>query len=232
MHVYRAATYTALSFDVVSFITQRLAGPVLDSKYAKTIADVDALLKRQPIGVQLATDGWKRKNVNEAQKVQNFIANFPDGGSSFLTAHGTDGCTMDNHEYERILTEQIVALGERLGSINKVLGCITDREAAIQLAFDRLETKYHWLVNLVCQVSLGWCRHAAMSVGCSKRVQCRLMASVCSSKTCSRSSYQWATLSRPPSRLATLRATMLGFAGCCMSSRKQCMATTLRLLHR
>lgn len=147
---------------------------MLDSKYAKTIADVDALLKRQPIGVQLATDGWKRKNVNEAQKVQNFIANFPDGDSSFLTAHGTDGCTMDNHEYERILTEQIVALGERLGSINKVLA----------------------------------------------------------SKTCSRNSYQWATLSRPPSRLATLRATMLGFAGCCMSFRKQCMATTLRLLHR
>jgi len=92
-------------------IMQRLAGPVLDSKYAKTITDVDALLKKQPIGVQLATDGWKRKNVNEAQKVQNFIANFPDGGSSFLTAHGTDGCTMDNHEYERILTEQIVVLG-------------------------------------------------------------------------------------------------------------------------
>ncbi|KAL0023253.1 hypothetical protein WJX77_000286 [Trebouxia sp. C0004] len=134
---------------------KRLAGPVLDSRDAKTIADVDALLERQPIGVQLATDGWKRKNVNEAQKVQNFMANFPDGGSSFLTAHGTDGCTMDNHEYERILTEQIVALGERLGSINKVLGCITDREAAVQLAFDRLETKYHWLVNLVCQ-ALGF----------------------------------------------------------------------------
>ncbi len=27
---------------------QRLAGPVLDSKYAKTITDVDALLKKQP----------------------------------------------------------------------------------------------------------------------------------------------------------------------------------------
>jgi len=216
---------------------QRLAGPVLDSKYAKTITDVDALLKKQPIGVQLATDGWKSKNVNEAQKVQNFIANFPDGGSSFLTAHGTDGCTMDNHEYERILTEQIVALGERLGSINRVLGCITDRETAIQIAFDRLETKYHWMVNLVCQVSLRCCSHAvkhaaAMSIGCSKHVECRLMASVCSSKTCSKSSYQWATLLRPPSRLATSRATMLGFAGCCMSFRKQCMATTLRLLHR
>ena len=41
----------------------------------------------------------------------------------------------------------------RLGSIEKVLGCITDREAAVQLAFNRLEDKYHWLVNLVCQVS-------------------------------------------------------------------------------
>lgn len=126
---------------------------MLESKYAETVGKVDALLKKQTIGVQLATDGWKRKNVNEAQKVQNFIANFPDGGSSFLTAHGTDGCAMDNVEYERILTEQIELLGGRLGSITKVLGCITDREAAVQLAFDRLEKKYHWIINLVCQVS-------------------------------------------------------------------------------
>lgn len=126
---------------------------MLDKKYAETVGSVDQVLKKQPIGVQLATDGWKRKNVNEGQKIQNFIANFPDGGSSFLSAHNTDGACMDNVEYERILTEQIVALGERLGSIEKVLGCITDREAAVQLAFNRLEDKYHWLVNLVCQVS-------------------------------------------------------------------------------
>lgn len=62
---------------------------------------------------------------------------------------------MDNHEYERILTEHIEALGKRLGSIEKVLGCITDREAAIQIAFDRLEKQYPWMVNLVCQV--GFC---------------------------------------------------------------------------
>ena len=59
---------------------------------------------------------------------------------------------MDNIEYERIFTQQIVLLGERLCSIEKVLSCITDREAAVQLAFATLETKYHWMVNLVCQV--------------------------------------------------------------------------------
>ena len=60
---------------------------------------------------------------------------------------------MDNKEYERILTDHIVALGNRLGSIEKVLGCITDREAAVQIAFNSLEKKYHWLINLVCKVS-------------------------------------------------------------------------------
>lgn len=50
---------------------------------------------------------------------------------------------MDNVEYERILTEQIELLGGRLGSITKVLGYVTDREAAVQLAFDSLEKKYH-----------------------------------------------------------------------------------------
>ena len=60
---------------------------------------------------------------------------------------------LDNVEYERILREQIELLGGRLGSITIVLGCITDREAAVQLAFNRLEKKYHWMINLVCQVS-------------------------------------------------------------------------------
>ena len=39
-----------------------------------------------------------------------------------------------------------------LSVIIQVLGCITDRETAIQIAFKNLEDKYHWLVNLVCQV--------------------------------------------------------------------------------
>ena len=60
---------------------------------------------------------------------------------------------MNNIEYERIFTQHITDLGKRLGSIEKVLGCITDREAAVQVAFASLESKYYWMVNLVCQVS-------------------------------------------------------------------------------
>ena len=63
---------------------------MLDKKYAATIKQVDDKLVKQTIGVQVGTDGWKRKNVNEAQKIQNFIANFPDGSTQFLTAHDTD----------------------------------------------------------------------------------------------------------------------------------------------
>ena len=66
MHVYRAATYTALSFDIVSFITQRLAGPVLDSKYAKTIADVDALRTQSSAG-KVAHKDLKSSEVKEME---------------------------------------------------------------------------------------------------------------------------------------------------------------------
>ena len=63
---------------------------MLDKKYAEAIKQVDEKLAKQPIGVQIGTDGWKRKNVNENQKIQNFIANFPDGGTQFLNAHDTE----------------------------------------------------------------------------------------------------------------------------------------------
>lgn len=63
---------------------------MLDKKYAETMKVIDDKLAKQPIGVQIGTDGWKRKNVNEAQKIQNFIGNFPDGSTQFLTAHNTE----------------------------------------------------------------------------------------------------------------------------------------------
>ena len=42
---------------------------MLDKKYAETMKVIDDKLAKQPIGVQIGTDGWKRKNVNEAQKI-------------------------------------------------------------------------------------------------------------------------------------------------------------------
>ena len=59
---------------------------------------------------------------------------------------------MDHLEFLRIMKEQISSLSERLGSAEKVLGYITDREAAVQKAFRMLEAEYYWMVNLVCQV--------------------------------------------------------------------------------
>ncbi len=79
-----------MAFASKHCMLQRLAGPLLDNRYAETVKQVDDRLAKQSIGVQMATDGWKRKNVNEAQKIQNFIANFPDGGTQFLTAYNTE----------------------------------------------------------------------------------------------------------------------------------------------
>ena len=85
-----AKQLVALAFVFNRFMLQMLAGPVLDKKYDATIKEVDNKLAKQPIGVQIGTDGWKRKNVNDTQKIQNFIANFPDGSTQFLTAHDTE----------------------------------------------------------------------------------------------------------------------------------------------
>ena len=140
---------------------QTLAGKALNTKYEATVEDLNTKLQRQQIGVQIGTDGWKRKNVNHAQKIQNFVACFPDSGTAFLGVVNTNGVSMDNTEYERILTIQIESLGKRIGSVDKVLGCITDREAAVQLAFSRLEQKYPHKVNLVSHV--GSCHFSAIA---------------------------------------------------------------------
>jgi len=137
------------------YALQTLVSTTLNTKYDSAVQDVTKRLHEQGIGVQLGTDGWKRKNVNNGQKLLNFIANFPDGGTSFLGVTDTQGASMDHLEFLRIMKEQIIALGERLGALSKVLGCITDREAAVQKAFHMLETEFHWMVNLVCQVNIA-----------------------------------------------------------------------------
>lgn len=131
---------------------QTLISKHLDRRYEEKQQSLNQNLQQQSIGVQLGTDGWKRKHVNEGQKLLNFIANYPDGGTAFLAFADTKGAVMDHLEFLRIMKEQISSLAERLGSVEKVLGCITDREAAVQKAFRMLEAEYHWMVNLVCQV--------------------------------------------------------------------------------
>jgi len=154
---------TAKCYNV--YALQTLVSTTLNNKYDSAVQDVTKRLHEQGIGVQLGTDGWKRKNVNNGQKLLNFIANFPDGGTSFLGVTDTEGASMGHLEFLRIMKEQIIALGERLGALNKVLGCITDREAAVQKAFQMLETEFHWMVNLVCQVNIAPAIGAASHFG-------------------------------------------------------------------
>ena len=135
----------------VAFL-QTLISKHLDRRYVEKQLEVEERLKQQTIGVQLGTDGWKRKHVNDGQKLLNFIANFPTGGTAFLGFADTQGAVMDHQEFLRITNQEITSLDEKLGSVEKVLGCITDREAAVQVAFRMLEDEHHWMVNLVCQV--------------------------------------------------------------------------------
>lgn len=85
-----AKQLAAQAFIINCLMLQRLADPVLDKKYAATIKQFDDKLVKQTIGVQIGTDGQKRKSVNKAQKIQNFLANFADGNIQFLSAHDTE----------------------------------------------------------------------------------------------------------------------------------------------
>ncbi|DBA98678.1 TPA: hypothetical protein ACH3X1_014457 [Trebouxia sp. C0004] len=95
----------------------------LDRRYEEKQQDLNQNLQQQSIGVQLGTDGWKRKHVNEGQKLLNFIANYLDGGTAFLAFADTEGAVMDHLDFLRIMKEQISSLSERLGSVEKMLGC-------------------------------------------------------------------------------------------------------------
>lgn len=137
------------SFHIV---LQTLAGPMLTAMYDGLVNSLNAKLMKETVGVQLATDGWKRKNVNNGIKLQNYMVNFADDPSQFLEVDSTDGEKLDHVQYYHILKAHVIALGERMQSIQKVLGIITDKESAVQKAFGMLEKEYHWLMNLVCQV--------------------------------------------------------------------------------
>ncbi|DBA92461.1 TPA: hypothetical protein ACH3X1_002694 [Trebouxia sp. C0004] len=57
---------------IKSMTRQTLISKYLDRKYEEKQQDLNQNLQQQSIGVQLGTDGWKRKHVNEGQKLLNF----------------------------------------------------------------------------------------------------------------------------------------------------------------
>lgn len=138
---------------------QTLANRELDKSYNAKKQEIAQQLSNQPIGVQIATDGWKKKGVNDSNKLLKFIAALPDGGSSFLGVEDTKGLPMTGEEIMRFIDIQINKLVEMLQDIDKVLGIISDGEAAVRLALRLLEEKYPRLVNMACQVSWSYSQY-------------------------------------------------------------------------
>lgn len=60
-------------------------------------------------GYQLATDAWKRKGVNDGEKLTNYVICIPSGGSHFYGVTSNDGSSMTGErmveEFETMLKE-------------------------------------------------------------------------------------------------------------------------------
>ncbi|KAL3150367.1 hypothetical protein ABBQ32_000206 [Trebouxia sp. C0010 RCD-2024] len=127
-----------------------LAGPLLDNRYAETVKQVDDRLAKQSVGVQMATDGWKRKNVNEAQKIQNFIANVADGGTQFLIAYSTEA-----HGFSLLIKDllsELAAVGKTSDTTIKISNFSGNHAWFCQLLHDFQKEVYGHTSELVSQV--------------------------------------------------------------------------------
>jgi hypothetical protein len=70
-----------------------VAGPQLDEKFEEAKAECDKKLAGAS-QIQIALNGWKKKNVGHGEKLVNCMANLPDGGSVFWKVHQTQGALL------------------------------------------------------------------------------------------------------------------------------------------
>ena len=142
----------------------------MQKKYEGAVTELDTKLSKQAIGVQVGTDGWKCKNVNAAQKLQNFLVLYPDGSSAFLGVENDMATCLDNVEYFRVLEPRMDDLGKRLGDIKKVscqlLACMLTLCAA-----DKSESSCTMLHHRLCYCIM--CSHWVLTgIGIHHRQGC------------------------------------------------------------
>ena len=179
---------------------QSLANQELDKSYNPKQAQMAEQLSRSPIGIQLTTDGWKRKGVNSDNKMLNFIATLPDGGREFLKVTDTEGSSMAAEQTRDLIDAQVVDVAGKLQDEDKILGVISDGEAAVRKALRYLEERYPLQVNMADRSgeSAGVLDHSSSDILhllfgrllmpllylLFISTLCRHIASTCCSRTC------------------------------------------------
>jgi len=72
---------------------------------------------------QISSDGWRRKGVNNDQKMLNICVNLPSGKSVFCSVHPVSGHdTLDNVYLKRVMlngAKEVTNVDKRLLQVNR-----------------------------------------------------------------------------------------------------------------
>ncbi|KAK6119000.1 hypothetical protein DH2020_047286 [Rehmannia glutinosa] len=127
-----------------SISKREFAGSRLDAKYEEAKAECEAKI-RDAMFFQIASDGWKSKDVGEENLV-HLAVNLPNGTNVFRRAVFTSGYVPSKYA-EEVLWDTIT---EICGcSVQQCVGIVSDKFKA--KALRNLEDQHHWMVNLCCQ---------------------------------------------------------------------------------
>ncbi|KAG8374795.1 hypothetical protein BUALT_Bualt10G0032800 [Buddleja alternifolia] len=127
---------------------REFAGSRLDAKYEEAKAESEAKI-RDAMFFQIASDGWKSKDVNGHVGDENFVhlgVNLPNGTSVFRRAVFTSGYVPSKYA-EEILWDTITEICGN--TVQQCVGIVSDKFKA--KALRNLEHQHHWMVNLCCQ---------------------------------------------------------------------------------
>lgn len=126
-------------------ITRReFTGSRLDAKFEEAKAESEARI-RDAMFFQIASDGWKSKNLGEDNLV-NLTVNLPNGTSLYRRAVFV-GSSVPSKYAEEVLWETITSICGN--AVQQCVGIVADKFKS--KALRNLETQNHWMVNLSCQ---------------------------------------------------------------------------------
>ncbi|XP_076942033.1 uncharacterized protein LOC143611768 [Bidens hawaiensis] len=126
----------------------------LDSMYEEAKLESEAKLRDAEF-YQLVSDGWKPKTFGHGDEgLVKFLVNLPNGTTLFRKAFIPSGGTtmaVPPAYAEEIMWETVTGTGAGTCNAAKMcVGIVADKYKAKSLS--NLEVRYHWMVNLSCQL--------------------------------------------------------------------------------
>jgi len=125
-----------------------VAAEKLDAKYEEVRNESNGKL-RDALFFQLASDGWKKKNLAYGDNLVNLTLNLPNGTSLFRKALFTNGAVPAKY-VEETIWETITGICG--ATVERCVGIVADTDKHKTKALRELERKNCWMVNLTCQV--------------------------------------------------------------------------------